>query len=153
MFMHDTRHSGSSDDIAVVDNQLIWSFSADKEDMSNAIASSPAVVGDVVYTASQNGYVYALDARSGACYWKFDVSIDILGTISSPVVADGVVYIGGGAPKIFAINAYTGTEIWSAPLDKPTPTSTPAVSGGIVYIGSFENFYAFNISNGQRVWN
>ena len=37
----------------------------------DVVSASPAVVDDVVYTGSWDGYFYALDARSGQLKWKF----------------------------------------------------------------------------------
>ena len=71
MFHYDQKHSGSPDNIAAVECNLLWSFTT-SESIGNIVASSPAVVGGVVYVASEGGYVYALDAYTGACYWSFN---------------------------------------------------------------------------------
>jgi outer membrane protein assembly factor BamB len=44
---------------------LKWSYAGD------VIASSPAVVNGVVYIGAYNGYVYALDAHTGAELWSY----------------------------------------------------------------------------------
>ncbi len=119
------------------------------------MASSAAVVNGIVYTASENGYVYAFDAYTGVCYWKY--SLPGMGTLSSPSVVDGVVYIGSDY-GLFALNAYTGEKIWQS-AKEVLIMSTPAVSGGFVFTGSFVSqgtdehaAYAFRASDGQLVW-
>lgn len=150
MFMHDLHHSGTPDNIAPVNNSLLWKFNVDRGEIENAVTSSAAVVGGIVYDASHNSYVYALDAYTGTCYWRF--SLPGIGTLSSPAVVDGVVYI-GSIDGVFAINAYTGAKIWQSP-EISALDSSPAVSGGIVYTGSFveHSVYAFRVSDGQQVW-
>jgi outer membrane protein assembly factor BamB len=142
MFMHDLQHSGTPDNIAPVSNSLLWKFNV-------AVTSSAAVVGGIVYYASQNSYVYALDAYTGACYWLFNLGS---GTLSSPAVVNGVVYIGSD-DGVYAINAYTGAKIWQSSPDIST-LSSPAVSGEMVYVGSFveRSVYAFRVSDGKQVW-
>ena len=41
------------------------------EKFLDGVASSPAVVGDVVYVGSYGGYVYALNAISGEQLWNY----------------------------------------------------------------------------------
>jgi hypothetical protein len=68
---------------------------------SVANASSPAVVGGVVYTGSPS----ALNAATGATLWS---NTGVLGG-SSPAVANRVVYTGG----VSALNAATGAKLWT----------------------------------------
>ncbi len=149
MFMHDPKHSGTPDNISPISNNTLWEFSVDKGAIMNGISSSAAVVGGIVYEASQNAFVYALDAYTGSCYWKFSLGS---GTLSSPAVVDGVVYIGSDR-GVFAINAYLGTKIWQSSPAIST-ISSPTVCGDMVYVGSFveRSVYAFRVSDGQKVW-
>ena len=54
--------------------------------------SSPAVANGVVYLDSYNGYVYALNARTGAHLWSFENCCFYPRVQSSPAVSNGVVY-------------------------------------------------------------
>lgn len=75
--------------------------------------STPAVVGDYVFTAGYDGAVYAFDTDTGDTHWRTQVS-DAIG--SSPVYYDGIVYCAtefytpsGG---MVALDATTGGIIW-----------------------------------------
>ena len=57
------------------------------------MTSSPAVANGVVYIASFDEKVYALDATNGAKLWSYALDSQVL---TSPVVANGVVYVGSG---------------------------------------------------------
>ena len=53
--------------------------------------SSPILVGDTVYTVSEDGDLYAVDANSGAIKWKLKLGIDERN--ACPLFADGKLYV------------------------------------------------------------
>ncbi len=111
--------------------------------------SSPAVVNGVVYIGSQNGYVYALDAATGAKLWSFSNPAYI---VSSPAVINGVVYIGAASGALYAIDARTGAKLWSF-LSGSYVFGSPAVVNGVVYFGSIDGYvYALNAGTGAELW-
>src|ERR1022692_2138535 len=55
------------------------------------VISSPAVSGGVVFVASTDGNLYAVDRESGTLKWKFAAKSRIT---SSPTVSEGLVYFG-----------------------------------------------------------
>ena len=61
MFNHDLAHTGSSTSAAPTTNQTLWTYTT-----GGAVESSPVVVDGIVYVGSDDGYVYALNAYSGA---------------------------------------------------------------------------------------
>ena len=61
---------------------------------------SPAVAEGVVYAASADGNLYALNASTGALVWKYT---GVTGTWSSPAVANGVVYVGSSDAYEYAV--------------------------------------------------
>lgn len=124
---------------------LDWSFTA-----VSPIYSSPAVVNGVVYFAGgDDGYVYALNAKTGIKVWSYDTSNDFS---SSPAVANNVVYIGSLNGYVFAFNAKTGTQVWSYYASHGF-ASSPAVANGVVYIGAInDNIYGLDASTGAMLW-
>jgi outer membrane protein assembly factor BamB len=114
---------------------LNWSF-----DTGYLVNSSPAVVQDVVYFVSGDGYLYAVGAESGGLKWKSYIGRNkSVSPFSSPTVADGVVYVGSSNGLVFAMNADTGKTIWLYKTGGPV-LSTPAVADGVVYIGSKDGY-------------
>jgi outer membrane protein assembly factor BamB len=54
---------------------------------------------------------------------------------------------------VYALNASDGAKLWNYNAGGMV-ASSPAVAGGIVYIGSWnDNFYALNASIGSQLWN
>ena len=60
---------------------LIWSFTT-----QDAVESSLAVVNGKVYTGGDDGYVYCLDAYTGALIWSTFVNGDLPFTYNTIVL-------------------------------------------------------------------
>jgi outer membrane protein assembly factor BamB len=113
----------------------------------------------MVYVGSDDGYVYCLDAYTGALIWSYNTYGPVQ---SSPTVLDGVVYIGGfHSHAVFALNASTGALIWNSPVASAGPhmISATAVANGLVYVDVYMyssyfggELYALNASTGALVW-
>jgi outer membrane protein assembly factor BamB len=122
---------------------LKWSFAA------GSFVNSPAVVNGVAYIGSSQGYVYAVNASTGAKLWSFFTG-DTVG--SSPAVANGVVYIGSLDHNVYGLNASTGAKLWSF-ITGNIVVCSPTVVNAVVYVGSSDgNLYALNASTGAKLW-
>jgi outer membrane protein assembly factor BamB len=128
-----------------------------------SIFSSPVVVNGVVYVGSEDGTLYAFDAKGTTnCAGVPRTCIPLWtaatkGLIeSSPTVVDGVVYVGSGHSdkRLYAFDAagtkncsgnpVTCTPLWTAAASQSI-SSSPAVAGGVVYVGSQDGaLYAFD---------
>ncbi len=121
--------------------KLKWSY-------GNWSYGSPAVVNGVVYFASTDGNVYALNASTGAKLWSYNTYSNMS---SSPAVANGVVYV-ICALYLCALDASTGALLWSYGIGVLDGAS-PAVANGVVYTASRDtNVYALNGSTGAVLW-
>jgi outer membrane protein assembly factor BamB len=109
---------------------LAWSYC-----MGAAILSSPVVSAGVVYIASTNGILAAIDARSGHVLWQFRAGGSLY---STPSVQNGVVYIGALDGFVYAVDAVSGRLRWRSQVDSTGAKiwSSPAVSNGLVIIGA-----------------
>jgi len=118
--------------------------------------SSPTVVGDRVYFGNGDGFVYALDRRSGKLAWKHRTGAVVR---TSPAIADGVVYIGGFDGTLYAIEAPTGKLKWSfktegnAFFPKGEIQGSPSVADSRVFFGARDGFvYALDAVTGKQLW-
>jgi outer membrane protein assembly factor BamB len=119
--------------------------------------SSPSVVHDTVYVGSGDGYVYALDAESGALRWKFKTGNVVH---ASPTVVNDTVYIGSWDSYFYALDAKTGTQRWRFKTGEDADIynqvgiqSSAVVSNGLVVFGCRDaNVYALNAATGEKVW-
>jgi outer membrane protein assembly factor BamB len=145
MFHHDLSHTGFSPSTAPETNHTSWT----SRPGGGFEWSSAAIVDDVVYVGSSDGYVYSLNASTGTVIWNASTG----GIVeSSPGVVDGSVYVGSYDSRVYALNASTGRQMWNYTTGGDV-LSSPAVAGGMVFVGSCDySVYALNASTGVRVW-
>ena len=70
----------------------------------DGIDSSPALVGDTLLIGSQDFFVYALDANSGAVRWKYETG---LGMAAAPAVSGDAVVIGSKDGHLYTLEVAT----------------------------------------------
>ena len=115
---------------------LKWAFGF--PDASVAWAQ-PAVAGGRVFVGSQNGTVYALDARTGCIYWTFSARGGVRTAVAVSLNASsaGLVYFGDTAANAYALNADTGALVWVRKVDDhpfSRITGSPTFSDGRLYV-------------------
>ncbi|KAK2636264.1 hypothetical protein Ddye_031056 [Dipteronia dyeriana] len=130
--------------LSVKNLHLRWTFHAGRD-----ISATPAVANGVVYFPSWNGYLYAVNAITGALIWKQNLG-DLTGLTGTGIVAnvnvtvsrstptvDGNLLIVGiyGPAVVIAVDRLDGRLVWSRQLD-PRPRALITMSGTI-YLGSF----------------
>jgi outer membrane protein assembly factor BamB len=116
--------------------------------------SSPTLSNGILYMASTDFNVYAIDAVTGLKKWSFQTLNYSIPEAhyyqSSPVVVNGTVYIGGD--KIYAIDAATGSLKWSYKTTREI-TNSPCYYNGYVYISDMAGItYIFDAVSGDLIW-
>jgi len=97
-----------------------WAFAM--PGAASAAWAAPTVVGGALFIGSDNGFVYALDARSGCVHWSFEAkgqvrSAIVIGDVTArPGVRYGA-YFGDYRGNVYAVNAETGAELWTLRVD------------------------------------
>jgi len=92
---------------------IIWSQST-----GGYVYASPAVWDELILIGSYSGRFLALDAATGDEKWHFDAGGPISG---SATVLGNVVYFSTLKEQTFALDARTGKRIWSFPDGKYSP--------------------------------
>lgn len=114
---------------------------------TNSVLFSPAVANGLVYVASMDGKLHAVDVQSGQEKWSFRTGGYIY--YSTPTVAHGLVYIAAdrdglyalnaqasNGGKLYALDAQSGQEKWSFPLGSLVEYASPVVANGLLYMGT-----------------
>ncbi|VVB96457.1 Outer membrane protein assembly factor BamB [uncultured archaeon] len=108
---------------------------------------TPTAKDGMVFAASFDNNIYALD-NSGNLKWKYNTG----SSVASPPVSYDNILFGGFDKNIYAIYIINGSLKWKYPTDGRVE-STPAISQGIVYAGSTDNYiYALNAENKILKW-
>jgi eukaryotic-like serine/threonine-protein kinase len=139
----------------------------------NRVVSSPVMEGGVVYFGSDDGNVYAVDAKDGRQLWKRATG----GAVSAtPAVSGGTLFVGSFDGRFYALNAASGAVRWKFTtggerrfeakglhgMSPKTQTffdpydiflSSPVIADGRVYFGSGDgNLYALDAASGELRW-
>lgn len=122
---------------------LNWEFATGER-----VWSAPVVSGSVVYAASQDHFLYALNKRDGSLKWKFEAGAMLAGT---PTVYGDTVYVGSFDRKLYAIDTATGSSQWEFEA-QGWLWDGPVVFDNLLYFGDLNgNLYALQM-NGNPAW-
>jgi polyvinyl alcohol dehydrogenase (cytochrome) len=136
--------------------------------------SRPTFAYGALYVGSQNGTVYALDAKSGCIRWTFATTAEVRTSVLIPPTTGTkkTAYFGDIIGRVYAVDALTGRELWRQRVDdhpSATITGTPVFHTGVVYVpvssleeGTADPTYpcctfrgsvvAIDASTGKRLW-
>jgi alcohol dehydrogenase (cytochrome c) len=116
-------------------------------------ATTPIVVGGIVYTQDIDSNVYAITLATGKIKWFHKYNSPDVGP-NGVSVSGGVVY-GATADSAFALQASTGEQLWKKKITRNKNEGVdmaPGINNGVVYVstvpGSDAGFYN---GNGQAI--
>jgi outer membrane protein assembly factor BamB len=129
------------------------------------VIATPAIGGGLVVVRSNDGRVYALDAKSGERRWVFDRTVPLLslrGNGAPTIVGDRVI-IAYDNGKIAALKLADGNLVWEQTLANSEGRTELArmvdvdgelgVSGSEVYGASYQGqIGALTLDSGRQLW-
>lgn len=123
------------------------------------IHSTPTVVDGCVFTGTDLGSVYALNADTGEVVWSTKLSegggssaFTGAGIVGAPAIEDGLVYVGATTPSASVLSALdqgTGEIVWQSVIDEDDGgglDSSPVPFDGMVF-QAFKGDESSNHSN------
>jgi polyvinyl alcohol dehydrogenase (cytochrome) len=151
----------------VANLQALWQI-----EVGGAVSSTPVIANGVVYAASYDGNLYAVNLATGESVWTYATGAAVpepnlgipLGVTGSAAVDGTTVYVGDAAAVVHAIDAATGTSIWTTTVDdQPNASiwSSPVIWNGTLYIGVASvakeagfrgSVIALDAATGEVVW-
>jgi alcohol dehydrogenase (cytochrome c) len=134
-----------------------------------AFEATPIVVDGVMFLTGPDGYVWALDATSGAMLWQYQHAIPLdvplcCGHVNRGVaVADGKVFFVTVSGHLIALDAATGKPVWDKLFadvrSGESATLAPLVVKDKILVGSSGGEYgvrghldAFDTASGRHAW-
>ncbi len=112
--------------------------------------SPSAVVDGNIYYGSDATSSYALNTRTGALLWRYQVSGRVTSSVFNRV--QHIVYMGSTKNTVYALNYSTGSLLWQYHVYS-TVTLWPApIINSILYLGTTKGIYALSASHGQVLW-
>ncbi len=138
-----TRYQRSEDagitktDVTKLKLKWAWGFP-----LGISAYNTPAVVAGRIFTGSDVGWIYSLDAKTGCYYWGFEVGNTTRGALSvGPVTGQGTtryaVYFGDAKGNAYAIDAQNGKLLWKRKVEEhflARITAAPKLYNGRLYV-------------------
>ncbi len=123
----------------------------------SSVRGQPTVVGGRVFVGSDNGMIYALDAKTGCVHWSFEGGEAVTTAVSVGTVAGSedrhAAYFGDFQANVHAVDAETGEQLWTVRVDdhqmaKITGSPVLDTQGGRLYVSvaSWEEAAGSNLS-------
>ena len=88
-----------------------------------SIVVPPAVRGNVIAVVGNDGELAAIDANTGASFWKKKLLADV---VAAPAIGESAVYVAGLDQYIWAMDINTGRNIWRY-LTESALTHSPVI--------------------------
>lgn len=134
-----------------ISGKVLW-----RKNLGALAASSPAVVGGVVYVTilqrskgTKAGRVVALRARDGRTQWSRPLPSR---AESSPMVSNGRVWFGSENGTVYALRTRDGGVDWTYQAEGAVKAGL-ALSGGNLYFGDYAGkVYAIRARDGHQTW-
>ena len=76
-------------------NQIRW-----RVRLAKSVRSAPVLGGDLLYVTCLDGFLHAIDTRTGRHAWKFDTGNEVH---STPSLAGNKVLFGSGSGSVYAL--------------------------------------------------
>jgi alcohol dehydrogenase (cytochrome c) len=151
-----------------------WIFQAGTTGMiagasTYSFEAAPIVVNGIMFLSGWDGWVWALDARTGQEIWRYkhavpyDVSLCCGNVNRGVAVAQGKVFVVTPNAHVLALDATTGKRVWDKTYGDvragESATVAPLIVKNMVIVGSSGGEFgvrghldAFNLDSGEHAW-
>lgn len=85
-------------------------------DLGMAIVADPVLEDGVIYVATIEGKLYALDANSGAILWSFNNGGDLGSIWGTPVLDETIIFFADINGNVYTVEKETGKQHWPSPF-------------------------------------
>lgn len=129
--------------------QSVWSHQTGNGDGGYYLRLVPAADSNMVFTASHNGSISALDAKTGKIIW----SVRTRFPFSSGLAAgDGKVYVGTSSAQVVAFDEQTGKMVWNQPVSNEVLAPVQYANGHVFIHTISGSLIALSSQDGQKAW-
>ncbi|MGI8588440.1 MAG: PQQ-binding-like beta-propeller repeat protein [Chloroflexia bacterium] len=145
-FGRDAGHAGFLAGFGALRGQVAWT-----RPTGGPIISSPVGGGGLVYVASSDAYLYALQTVDGGIRWRYAIGPKLVN--ATPVLAGGLLLVAGDYTFLNAVDVQTGLRIWrydSGDSVLAPPAADPV--GGLALLAGGGSLFALDLRDGSRRW-
>ncbi len=133
-----------------IELRRIWSANIGNGQGSDYFELTPAIDGERIFAASEDGNIYGLELESGDVIWRTRLDDE---TVTGGVGAGrGLVLVGTANAEVIAFNQFTGEELWRGAVTSEV-LSPPQTNGDVVVAQTVDGkLIALDAGDGARRW-
>lgn len=126
--------------------EIEWTFEPENE--GGLVDSNPAVANGLVYLASYDGKLHAIDVDTGSEEWAVDTASNVE---ASPAVAERIVYL-GEREQVLAVDAESGDIEWRMDDAIDGEPEDIVVANGDMYVTTRYGISVHDAASGDLEW-
>ena len=133
-----------------VELRRIWSANIGNGQGGDYFELTPAIDGERIFAASQDGNIYGFELESGDALWRTRLDDEV---VTGGVGAGrGLVLVGTDDAEVIAFNQFTGEELWRGEVTSEV-LSPPQTDGDVVVAQTVDGkLIALDAADGSRRW-
>jgi outer membrane protein assembly factor BamB len=147
LFRGDPLMTGASGAKVPVTLEEKWSFKTGDGKRTGGIEGAPAVVDGIVYVASFDKHLYAIELATGKMKWKTKIGY----VKASPAVKGGRIFVGDLEGKFHCVDATDGKVLWTFEAGAEIQASANFHGDNVIFGSHDSNLYCLN-PKGEKVW-
>jgi len=126
-----------------------WSKNIGKGGNLHFVNLKPLLAHGLIYVASRDGTVMAVDASNGSTRWEVDTKTRLGG---GPGLGDDLVLLGSSEGEVIALAATDGKEVWRSRVTSEV-LSVPSAAAGVVVARAIDGrLFGLSAIDGRRLW-
>ena len=138
-----------SDITETVNIKELWSVGVGDGQGDGFYRLQPAISGDVIYAASADGEVLAVDRKRGKTLWELELDIALSGGVG---VYEDVLLLGSSEGLVLQLDASTGEQLWTTMLTGEI-LSPPQANGKVVVVQTYNGkLQGLDFTTGELLW-
>ncbi len=135
--------------VASVELDSVWQMYVGDGHDDDFLYLEPLVTENIIYAASADGEMYAVEAENGNPVWQQEVDERLMAGIGGDA---SQLYLVTRDAQLLAISRETGEENWRAELPNEV-LAAPGSNGSLVVAQSIDGkVHGFNAENGEKLW-
>ncbi len=129
--------------------KTLWTADIGSSDDTSHTKLIPVVYNELIFTASNEGLIQALNLANGEPLWEQKIDTPISG---GPGIGEGLAIVGTQKGEVIALSEIDGTEKWRTQISSEI-LATPRINQGIVIVRTIDGkLFGLDSQNGNRIW-
>ena len=132
-----------------VDIEELWSVNVGDGQGDGFYRLRPVINGEMIYAASADGEIAAINRNSGDTQWEADLETSLSGGVG---VYDDALFVGSSEGYVIRLDASSGERVWSTPV-RGEILSAPQSNGKVVVAQTYDGrLQGLDYQTGKILW-